>query len=190
MQGPLANRCLMSKALFIETSAFVRWVDGLAFSGVILSIAMGRSLLSLAGCIGIIASIAYPAWGLPSLSTSSTAMTTHLDLDGEGTATTHIVKVADITISTDSATGLILYVTSGSLAKVDGADIDFQVTTVEDEAIAPSHGDFTVFSGNTYTYVTPAATAESRDVYIRYTPNPLQDPGSYSALIQLSVADN
>jgi len=134
--------------------------------------------------------IVQPAIGLPSLSTSATTISTDLDLDGEGSANTHIVKVADITFSTDNTAGLTLSVTSGSLTKANGVDIDFQVTTVPNEAAMPTSGDFTVPSGNTYTYITAAAGTENRDVYIRYTPNNLQDPGNYSAAIQLSAIDN
>lgn len=150
-------------------------------------------LLTIFGFVGGIACSAgliQPAIGLPSLSTSATAISADLDLDGEGSASTHIVKIADITLSTDNATGLTLSVTSGSLTKVNGTDIDFQVTTVQDQAASPTAGDFTVASGTIYTYVTTVAGAENRDVYIRYTPNELQDPGNYGAAIQLSVADN
>ncbi len=144
----------------------------------------------LCACIGIVASVAQPAIGLSTLNTTPTAFATSIDLDGEGSATTHIIKVSDITISTDNSTGLTLRLTSDSFNKVDGSDIDFQVTTVENNAIAPSGAAFTVPSGSSYTYVTDTSGTESRDVYIRYTPNALQDPGTYSTSIQLSVADN
>lgn len=140
--------------------------------------------------LGNIASITPPAIALPFLSTSATAISASLTLDGEGFAAPHLVKVADISISTDHSSGLTLMLTSGSLTKVGGHDIPFQVTTVANDAIAPDRGDFTVPAGNTYTYVTQAAGAESRDVYILYTPRALQDPGSYSAAITISVVDN
>lgn len=148
------------------------------------------TVFGFVGGIACTASLIQPAIGLPSLSTSATMISTDLDLDGEGSASTHIVKIADITLSTDNASGLTLSVTSGSLTKVNGTDIDFQVTTVQDDAAPPTAGDFTVASGNIYTYATVAAGAENRDVYIRYTPKELQDPGNYSAAVQLSVADN
>lgn len=150
-----------------------------------------RYLLPLWGlCLGSLVSIAQPAVGLPSLSTSATAISTSLDLDGEGSASTHIVKVADISISTDSSRGLKLSLTSGSLTKVDGSDISFKITTVANDESAPSSSAFDVPSGNTYTYVTQAAGSESRDVYILYTPSALQDPGPYGATINISVEDN
>ncbi|HEY9627568.1 MAG TPA: hypothetical protein V6C84_09725 [Coleofasciculaceae cyanobacterium] len=151
---------------------------------------MRYKCLLLCACIGAVATIAQPAIGLSTLNTTPTAIATSLDLDGEGSATTHIVKVSDITVSTDNSNGLTLTLTSNRLNKVDGADIDFQVTTVENDAIAPSGAAFTVASGDSYTYVTEAAGTESRDLYIRYTPNALQDPGHYSASIQASVVDN
>ncbi|MBI4780731.1 MAG: hypothetical protein HY785_05350 [Oscillatoriophycideae cyanobacterium NC_groundwater_1537_Pr4_S-0.65um_50_18] len=146
--------------------------------------------LLLCACMGAVASIAQPAIGLSTLNTTPTTIATSLDLDGEGSATTHIVKVSDITFSTDNSTGLTLTLTSDSLSKVDGADIDFQVTTVGNDAIAPSSAAFTVASGDSYTYVTETSGTESRDVYLRYTPKALQDPGHYSASIQASVVDN
>ena len=146
--------------------------------------------LFLCACIGVLVGIAKPAIGLSTHSTTPTAIATSIDLDGEGSANTHIVKVADVTFSTDSSIGLTLTLTSGSFNKVDGADINFQVTTVGNNASAPSGAAFTVPSGSSYTYVTQAAGTESRDVYIRYTPNALQDPGNYSASIQSSVVDN
>ncbi|PSR15542.1 hypothetical protein C8255_22575 [filamentous cyanobacterium CCP3] len=150
-----------------------------------------RYLLPLLGlCLGSVVSIVQPAVGLPFLSTSATAISTSLDLDGEGSASTHIVKVADILFSTDHSGGLTLWLTSGNLTKVNGSDISFQVTTVANDAIAPSSSDFTVPSGQVYTYVTLAAGSESRDVYILYTPSALQDPGAYSATIDISVVDN
>lgn len=150
-----------------------------------------RHLLPLLGlCLASVASLAQPAVGLPSLSTTATPISTSLNLDGEGSASTHIVKVADISISTASGSGLTLTLTSGSLTKVNGSDISFKITTVANDAIAPPSSAFTVPSGTSYTYRTEAATSESRDVYILYTPSALQDPGSYGATINLSVADN
>ncbi|MBD1909195.1 MULTISPECIES: hypothetical protein [unclassified Leptolyngbya] len=141
-------------------------------------------------CLGIVASIAFPASGVPTLSTTSTTVSTSLDLDGEGNASTHIVKVADITIATHNSRGFTLTLTSASLTKSDGNDIDLQITTVSNDAGVPSNGDFTVPSGHTYTYVTETDGSENRDVYIRYTPDHLQDPGTYSASIRISVVDN
>lgn len=143
-------------------------------------------LLALGVCLlGVL-----PASALPNLTTSPTNDASQLDLDGEGTASTHIVKVANITISTDSVSGLTLTISSGDIEQVGGQPISFQVTTVADNASLPSNGDFSTPSGNNYTYANGAAGAESRDVYIRYTPLSLQDPGNYAGLMNLSVVDN
>ena len=133
---------------------------------------------------------ALPAPALPNLTTSPTNDASQLDLDGEGTASTHIVKVADVTVSTDNASGLTLTISSGDIKQVEGQPISFQVTTVVDNASPPSNGDFSTTSGNNYTYANGAAGVESRDVYIRYTPLSLQDPGDYASLMNLSVVDN
>ncbi|ASC71340.1 hypothetical protein XM38_022920 [Halomicronema hongdechloris C2206] len=138
----------------------------------------------------LLLSIASPAAALPTLSTSSTTTASSLDLDGEGTATTHIVKVADLSFSTDNTLGLTLQVTSGAITKLAGEDIEFQVVTVPNDASAPAEADFTVPSGSAYTYVTSAAGSEARDLYILYTPSALQDPGDYSGIIDVSVFDN
>ena len=138
----------------------------------------------------LLAVIAAPALALPSLIASPTSGAGNLDLDGEGTANTHIVKVADLSFSTDSANGLTLEVTSSAIAKLAGADIDFQVVTVANNASIPSQGDFTVPSGSTYTYTTNGAGSENRDLYILYTPGTLQDPGNYLGIITVSVNDN
>ena len=70
-----------------------------------------------------------PAVAIPSLTTSPTSVTTMLDLDGTGNSFTHIVKVADISASTDNAQGFTLVINSGTLSKPGGTAIPFQVTT-------------------------------------------------------------
>ncbi|MBE9076003.1 hypothetical protein IQ241_01610 [Romeria aff. gracilis LEGE 07310] len=146
--------------------------------------------MKLGFLILFLSAIPTPALALPTLATSPTAVVSSLDLDGEGTATTHIVKVADLSFSTDSALGLTLSVTSGSLTKPDGVDIDFQVVTVLDNDVAPSEGDFSVPSGSVYTYTTSGAGNHSRDLYILYRPAALQDPGNYASTIDVWVDDN
>lgn len=102
-----------------------------------------------------------------------------------------IVKVADIAMSTNNSSGLTLTATSGNLAKGDAqTPIAFKVTTVDDAAAAPASGAFTVASGTNYTAVGSAAGDFPKDLYIAYTPAALQDPGTYSATISLTVSDN
>lgn len=151
-----------------------------------------KLVMSRAGCLilGLWISWIMPAVAVPTLTTNATATAGQLDLDGEGSASTHVVKVADIVLSTDSASGLTLTISSGDIDRIDGQPIPFQVTTVANNASPPTNGDFSTPSGNDYMYATGAAGTENRDVYIRYTPLPFQDPGSYAGPIDLSVTDN
>lgn len=113
-----------------------------------------------------------------------------LDLDGDGTAAEHIVKAADMAITTNNEQGYTLSVTSGNLTSAGGTPIAYQVATVADAAAAPATGDFTVTSGTAYTVATLAAGSVPKDLYIKYTPAALQDAGIYTATITLNVADN
>lgn len=151
---------------------------------------MNKPLLNLLLAMSAIIIPPLPAMALPTLDTTMSAIATDIDLDGEGTATTHIVKVADVEVSTDNTNGLTLTITSGGLAKFGGEEIAFRVTTVANNSNSPTSSEFTVSSGNNYTYTTDSAAVESRDVYIRYTPQSLQDPGTYDATLELSVTDN
>jgi len=151
---------------------------------------MSKSLLNLLLAMSAMIIAPFPAMALPILDTTMSAIATALDLDGEGTATTHIVKVADVEISTENSNGLTLTITSGTLTKFGGEEISFQVTTVANNSNSPESSEFTVSSGDSYIYATDSATVESRDVYIRYTPQLLQDPGTYEATLELSVTDN
>ena len=138
----------------------------------------------------LLSAIAAPALALPSLTTTPAAGVTSLPLDGEGTAMTRIIKIADLALSTDNALGFTVHVSSGAIAKTGGTDINFQVVTVPNEAAAPQAGDFSVPSGSNYTYATSAAGSNDRDLYILYTPATLQDPGNYSSTINVWVVDN
>ncbi|MBN3893072.1 MAG: hypothetical protein HWQ43_29440 [Nostoc sp. JL31] len=122
--------------------------------------------------------------------TAVTGVDTDLDLGGNDTTpTAHIVQVADLGITTNNEQGYTLTVSSGNLTKTGGTSIAYQVTTVADGASAPVAGGFTVASGTDYTVSTTAAGAVAKDLYIKYTPAQLQDPGDYIAQITLNVAD-
>jgi len=132
-----------------------------------------------------------PALAVTSLTTSATSNADRLALDGTGSSSEHIVKVADLAITTDSPNGYTLSVSSGDLSNADGqTPIAFQVTTVSDGAPAPGSAEFTAPSGSNYTMSTSSAGQADQDLYIRYTPAALQDPGLYSASIALVVSDN
>lgn len=81
-------------------------------------------------------------------------------------------------------------ITSGDITKSGGTPIAFQVTTVPANGAAPGAGDFTVPTGSTYLLITSTSGTEDRDLYIRYTPGSLQDPGAYSGNIALTITDN
>lgn len=145
-------------------------------------ISLGMLLLSLL--------IAKPAIATVSLVVNSTSIATALDLDGTGNSSTHIIKVADLNLSTSNLQGCTLVISSSNLSKPGGRSIAFQITTVTDGASAPSTGGFTTPSGDAYTFSTSNAGTTDRDVYIRYTAAPLQDPGTYSASITFSSSEN
>lgn len=107
------------------------------------------------------------------------------------TPSAQIVKVADIAMTTNNATGLTMTATSGNLTRTGDAlvtPIAFQVDTVIDGAAAPSA--FAVASGVQYSVSSVAAGSAPKDLYIKYTPASVQDPGAYAGSIALSVSDN
>jgi hypothetical protein len=106
-----------------------------------------------------------------------------------GGASEQIVQVADISMSTNNEQGLTLTATSGDLTKAGGTAIAFQVTSVADGVSAPATGDFAIASGTDYTVQSAAAGNLVKDLYIKYTPAALQDPGNYAGSISLTVAD-
>ena len=132
-----------------------------------------------------------PTFSLPAITSSTTSVASNLTLDGEGSASTHIVKVANLELSTDDSDGLTLTNSSENLTKSGGkTPIPFQVTIVAAGSGSPSASDFSVSSGSNYTVSTSSAGSSSKDLYIRYTPAALQDPGAYNTSISLVVTDN
>ncbi len=132
-----------------------------------------------------------PAFSLPTIISSTTSVATNLTLDGEGSASSRIVKVANLELSTADPDGFTLTISSQSLTKSGGeTPISFQVTTVSTGSGSPSASDFPAPSGSNYTVSTSSAGSSAKDLYIRYTPATLQDPGAYSASISLVVTDN
>jgi hypothetical protein len=117
---------------------------------------------------------------------SATAGATDLDLSSGQ----KIVKVADIAMGTNNDQGLRLTASSGALTKSGGADINFQVVTVDDTATPPIAAAFLVASGDDYTWDSDAAAGNfAQDLYIMYSPGATQDPGDYSGVIDLTVED-
>lgn len=126
-------------------------------------------------------------------SVASTLEITSVDTAGASaldltTAGPTIVQVADIEMSTNNEQGLTLTASSGNLTKTGGTSIAFQVTSVADGATAPT--TFAIASGSNYTVGTSAAGSVLKDLYIKYSPATLQDPGAYGGSISLVVSDN
>lgn len=143
--------------------------------------ALGLALVAVTGV----------AQAAPSVTAAATAGATDLTLDGEGTSQSRIVKIADVTAGTDSTSGFTLTIGSGQLTCSSAATpIAFQVALVADGAAPPTASDFTVSSGSPYVWTTGSAGTAQRDLYIRYQAADLQDPGSYSASVSLSIIDN
>lgn len=122
---------------------------------------------------------------------TDTAAAATLPLDGAAAGVQQIVKVADILMSTNNDEGIMLTATSGSLntAGAGGDPIAFQVAVVEDAAAAVG-ATFTVPSGTNVTDgLSNTEGSFNKDLYIMYTPAALQDPGTYTGSIGLTVAD-
>lgn len=147
--------------------------------------------ISILGClIGGLVIGPQPAFALPTLTTTPSSHASNLTLDGEGSASSRIVKVATLTASTANLTGFTLTVSSGSIGKSGGTSISFQVVTVDSGDPPPTAAEFTVSTGNNYEYTTNLAGSENRDLYIYYTPGTLQDPGGYDGSILINISDN
>jgi hypothetical protein len=139
----------------------------------------------LAAVCGLSAS----AFAAPFVSAQATSGVGALDLDGEGSASLHIVKVAQVSLFTDGLEGLTLVIAPAELGKVDGSTpIAFQIVIVARDAAAPSSAAFTTPAGTIYTLDLPTGSSE-RDLYIKYLPRVQQDPGTYNASVMLAVSD-
>ena len=129
------------------------------------------------------------ALAAPSVSVQATSGVTALDLDGEGSASLHIVKVARVSLFTDGLEGLTLAISPAGLGKADGSTpIEFQVVIVARDAAAPSAAALSTAATTLYTLALPTGSSE-RDLYIKYLPRVRQDPGTYSASVLLAVSD-
>lgn len=140
------------------------------------------------GCLALSLIIGTPALATPLLSVNEVAGFDNLPLDGEGSASEHIIHVVDVSVSTTEPNGYTLSISSGSLAKIGGQNISFEVTAVDNNASVPSSGDFNTASGNSYEICETAA--KDLDIYIKYQPLALQDPGNYTHSITIAAEDN
>lgn len=108
------------------------------------------------------------------------------------TGTETIAKIADLSMETNNSTGLTLTVNAGTVTNGDSETMPFEVLILEDGASTPAT---TAFSAGTQTYNSGGANASGasiglRDLYIKYKPAALQDPGTYSGTVTVTVADN
>jgi hypothetical protein len=136
----------------------------------------------------LLAAATAPAYATSSI--TATGSVTNLTLDGGGSSTTHIVKVADLTMSTDGGLGFAVSISSGTLTKPGGAPIAFKVALVDDGAAPPASTAFTTPSGMSITFATTTAGSVLKDLYILYQSANVQDPGDYSASIVCDITDN
>lgn len=109
-------------------------------------------------------------------------------MDSGGATVTRIVKVADVSIASDGANGFTLSITSATLTKAGGTPVAFQVALVDVMAPAPGASAFTTPSGTLFTYV--GSGLQDKALYIKYTLPTYQDPGTYTAQVDLDVVDN
>jgi hypothetical protein len=152
---------------------------------------MKTSFCSLGLLIFIALNGIQPTFANPSVSVNVMSSASSLLLDGEGSATTHVVKVSTLTLATDISKGFTVTISSGNLTKTgQQTPIAYRVTTVVSAANPPNVGDFTVNSGSNYTFTTTQAGSQNRDLYVLYTPATMQDPGTYSANITIAIVDN
>src|SRR5512141_2656379 len=137
-------------------------------------------MVRFAPTFALLCGLYVPADASSSVMASQVAQATALELDGTGNATVHIVRVADVLATTNSANGFTLSISSGSLTKTGGQPVAFQVALVDHDTAAPSASSFTTNSGASYTLITSGAASTDKDLYIKYRSATLQDPGSYS----------
>ena len=153
-----------------------------------------KSLVAIASVVGLTStSLAATTATVPLGGTVTTTLAvTSTTASGASTLSlasgAQIVKVADISLTTNNDQGLTLTASSGNLTKTGGIAIAYQVTSVADAAVAPT--TFAVTSGTNYTVGTTAAGTSAVDLYIKYTPGATQDPGTYAGEITLTVTDN
>jgi hypothetical protein len=124
----------------------------------------------------------------PSVNTAAAAGSTSLMMDSGGVTVTRIVKVADVSVASDGANGFTLSIASAALTKPGGTPVPFQVALVDAFAPVPSASAFSTPAGSLFAYV--GTGIQNKALYIKYSLPTYQDPGTYSAQIDLEVVDN
>ena len=116
------------------------------------------------------------------MTATATAGATSLDMSPG----VHIVKVGDLTMGTNNEAGLTLTNSSGQLTSSGASAINFSTATVGDEDEAPVSGDFS--GGGSFDTIVGGFF--ERDLYVIYAPASLQNAGTYTGQIDLTVTDN
>lgn len=134
--------------------------------------------------------VAIPASADPSLTITDVAgINNSLELHGEGSTATEIEKIATINVSTVNVSGYTLTLSSASLENASGGpDIAYQIWTVTAGSSPPVSGDFAIDSGNQLSLC--SLLPLDLDVYVKYTPEILQTPGSYDSTVTVEATDN
>jgi hypothetical protein len=124
------------------------------------------------------------------VSSAATIAASALNLYGAGTAQTNVVvKVADMALITNNTAGVTL-TAAGDAGLTNGTSTQvYQVLIVADAAAPPAATDFTSATDAKSVTDFSVGGAAARDLYIEYDAPALLDPGTYAAVITVSVAD-
>ena len=121
-----------------------------------------------------------------------TAAATGLLLQGEGANV--IVQIADVLLTTNNTGGITMSTAAaGSITSSTGGTttIPFDLLSVDDNAAAPADTAFTAgaYAQNFATGFDGTTGQLPVDLYIRYDSPDLVDPGTYGAIVTLTVGD-
>lgn len=155
-----------------------------------LTLSLGLLLISSSALAATTDTIVMSGTVASSVEVTCTDVAGATALDFDGGAAELIVKVSDCTATTNDDAGLTL--TFNPDASFVGAAADtftFSVESVADGAGAPLAGAFPGDDVNN-TWASGASGATDSDVYIKFTQDAAADPGTYSANIAVTAADN
>lgn len=157
-------------------------------SGLVIGAAAALTPAAFAGTTTGTVNVSGTVTSTLDMAAAATAGAASLPLDS---ATAQIVKVAALGINTNNSSGYTLTVSSvsGNLTNADGANIPFQVA-VTNAGTPAADSDFTGASVTHATTAANAAGSQGKDLSIKFTPGALQDPGTYTGTVNLTVANN
>lgn len=131
-----------------------------------------------------------------SVTPTATPAAAALVLGGTGSAQTDVfIKVADLALFTNQASGVTLTATGGSGAQLinssnNATPVDYVVLITADQATEVNAASFGGATGTDSDAVTDFDSSgnSARDLYIMYSTDALLDPGTYSGSITVTVA--